>query len=139
MTETSEQITSEFSRKTIEGLVDSDYATYGNLTYSTPRDEMSVSTSRKGKTLGLALTNIQSEPSAFPHFVLSMINVERRVSSDAEKHVAFADDELAPAKAHRQAAVATPAGLEKHDGPATVHQFSNSLKCRLSYVDTRWL
>jgi hypothetical protein len=80
-----------------------------------------VSTGPEREALGLTLTNVQREPSAFPHFVLSVIDVEGRPIDHAEQHVAVADDELALAKAHGQASVATPAGLEEHDGAAIAH------------------
>jgi hypothetical protein len=71
--------------------------------------------------------------------MLSMIDIERTIADDAKKHVAIADDELTKAKAHREAAVATPAGLEEHDGPTTAHQVSDGFKCRWRCVDTRRL
>jgi hypothetical protein len=48
----------------------------------------------------------------------------------------IADDELALTKAHGQASVATPAGLEKHDGPAVAHQVNYGFNCRGSCVNT---
>jgi hypothetical protein len=100
---------------------------------------VSVSTGWKREALGLALANVQGEPRALPHFILAMINVERTVADNAEQHVVITDDELALAKAHGEASVTTPAGLEEHDGPAIAHQASDGFSCRGGCVDTRRL
>jgi hypothetical protein len=105
----------------------------------TSHDEVSVSTGWKREALRLAFTNIQGKSRALPHFILSMIDVERTIVDDAEEHVVIADDELTLAKAHREASVATPAGLKKHDGPTTAHQVSDSFTGRSCCVDTRQL
>jgi hypothetical protein len=47
-----------------------------------------------------------------------MINVEGAAADGAKQNVVVANDELALAKAHRQATVATTSRLIKHDGPA---------------------
>ena len=112
---------------------------WGNLTYPTSHDEVSVSTGWKREALGLALTNVQGEARAFPHFILAMIDVERTVADNPEQHVVTADDELALAKAHGEASVTTPAGLEEHDGPAIAHQASDGFSCRGGCVNTRRL
>jgi hypothetical protein len=109
------------------------------FTYPTSHDEVPFSTGPKREALGLALSNIQGEPRAFPHFILSMIDVEGRPVDHAEQYVVIADDELALAKAHGQASIATPAGLEEHDRPAIAHQVSEGFNCRGSCVDSWWL
>jgi hypothetical protein len=100
---------------------------------------VSVSTGWKREALRLAFTNVQGKPRALPHFILSMIDVERTIADDAEEHVVIADDELTLAKTHREASVATPAGLKEHDGPTIAHQGSDGFKCRCCCIDTRRL